>query len=180
MISLSPQIRSEMQRLTQGLPTKSAKIRRLAEKGYEKADIARFLEIRYQHVRNVLNQPLVGSGTAAYAVAQTGEQPGMQDEAAAFAQGGATDSLRVFRFQVDVDGRIKLPGDALKALDASPGGLITARFEDGELRLMNIEASVRFAQALAAPYIKKGEGNWSDQLIAERRAEASRENDEVQ
>ena len=38
--------------------TKSAKIRVLYSKGYSKADIARYLGIRYQHVRNVLLTPL--------------------------------------------------------------------------------------------------------------------------
>src|SRR2546421_10584647 len=38
------------------LPTKSAKIRALAEQGYARADIARALGIRYQHARNVLER----------------------------------------------------------------------------------------------------------------------------
>ncbi|MES0038623.1 hypothetical protein NKJ74_25730 [Mesorhizobium sp. M0046] len=37
-----------------GLTTKSARIRALALAGYERAEIARMLEIRYQHVRKVL------------------------------------------------------------------------------------------------------------------------------
>ena len=41
-----------------GLNTTSDKIRALANAGYDRADIARYLGIRYQHVRNVL----VGSG----------------------------------------------------------------------------------------------------------------------
>ena len=175
MVSLTSENKAAMQRLTDGLPTKSAKIRRLASKGYTKADIARFLGIRYQHVRNVLNQPLAGSSAATTASPEASGTHDAREDAAAFATEGATDSVRVYRFHVDADGRIKLPDDALKALDATPGGLITARYEDGELRLMNIEASVRFVQGLAAPYIKEGEGNWSDQLIAERRAEAARE-----
>lgn len=37
-----------------GLTTKSARIRALALAGYERAEIARMLELRYQHVRKVL------------------------------------------------------------------------------------------------------------------------------
>jgi hypothetical protein len=37
---------------------KSKAIRGLHAEGYEKGDIARALDIRYQHVRNVLSQPL--------------------------------------------------------------------------------------------------------------------------
>ncbi len=40
--------------VTDGHGTKSAKIRALAEAGYERAEIAKALGIRYQHVRNVL------------------------------------------------------------------------------------------------------------------------------
>jgi hypothetical protein len=38
--------------------TKSAAIRALAADGMSKGDISRFLEIRFQHVRNVLVTPL--------------------------------------------------------------------------------------------------------------------------
>lgn len=38
------------------LKTKSAVIRLLASKGFKTGDIARFMDVRYQHVRNVLNQ----------------------------------------------------------------------------------------------------------------------------
>lgn len=40
------------------LGTKSAVIRELSAQGYKRADIAKMLNIRYQHVRNVLTQPL--------------------------------------------------------------------------------------------------------------------------
>lgn len=40
------------------LPTKSAKIRYLHSKGMKRGDIAKQLDIRYQHVRNVLITPL--------------------------------------------------------------------------------------------------------------------------
>lgn len=40
------------------LKTKSAKIRWLASQGYKNGQIADYLGIRYQHVRNVLTTPL--------------------------------------------------------------------------------------------------------------------------
>lgn len=40
------------------LTTTSARIRYLAEKGYSRGEIADYLDIRYQHVRNVLNNVL--------------------------------------------------------------------------------------------------------------------------
>jgi hypothetical protein len=44
--------------ITNGLTTKSDKIRALAQAGYDRTEIAKHLGIRYQHVRNVL----LGSG----------------------------------------------------------------------------------------------------------------------
>lgn len=38
--------------------TKSNVIRHLSSEGYKRADIAKMMNIRYQHVRNVLVQPL--------------------------------------------------------------------------------------------------------------------------
>ena len=40
------------------LSTVSAKIRYLDKRGMKRADIARKLNIRYQHVKNVLDNPL--------------------------------------------------------------------------------------------------------------------------
>jgi hypothetical protein len=48
---------AEMDQLTSGLQTKSAKIRLLADHGVSRSGIARYLNIRYQHVRNVLVAP---------------------------------------------------------------------------------------------------------------------------
>src|SRR5437879_13877234 len=44
----------QMASLTDGLPSKSEKMRVVARAGYERAEIARFLGSRYQFVRNVL------------------------------------------------------------------------------------------------------------------------------
>ncbi len=44
----------DLARAVRELPTTAAKIRALAAKGQTRADIARALGIRYQHVRNVL------------------------------------------------------------------------------------------------------------------------------
>jgi hypothetical protein len=49
--------RDEMDRATIGLPTKSAKIRALDKIGVTRSEIANYLNIRYQHVRNVLIGP---------------------------------------------------------------------------------------------------------------------------
>ena len=48
---------AQMSEIASGLPSKSAKIRKLDEAGYSRSEIAKFLNIRYQHVRNVLVGP---------------------------------------------------------------------------------------------------------------------------
>ena len=47
----------EMDAAVSGLRTKADKIRKLNELGVERAKIATYLDIRYQHVRNVLVAP---------------------------------------------------------------------------------------------------------------------------
>ena len=49
--------RDEMDTATAHLPTKSSKIRTLAKLGATRVEIASYLQIRYQHVRNVLVGP---------------------------------------------------------------------------------------------------------------------------
>lgn len=44
--------------LLASLKTKSAMIRKLHADGWTRSKIAAFMQIRYQHVRNVLTQPL--------------------------------------------------------------------------------------------------------------------------
>ena len=40
------------------LPTTSAKIRKLSADGYSRMEVSKILNIRYQHVRNVLITPI--------------------------------------------------------------------------------------------------------------------------
>ncbi len=53
-------VSTKEQKKINSLPTTSSKIRYLDSLGWSKGDISRFLEKRYQHVRNVLITPLVG------------------------------------------------------------------------------------------------------------------------
>lgn len=49
--------RTDFDSITTGFKTKSDKIRALAATGVARAEIAKYLQIRYQHVRNVLEGP---------------------------------------------------------------------------------------------------------------------------
>lgn len=56
------QVLQSRQRLLQKAGSKSEAIRRLAAAGWERVEIAKFLGIRYQHVRTVLITPLTSRG----------------------------------------------------------------------------------------------------------------------
>ena len=53
-VEVSKTLKSELDKL----PTTSSKIRYLDSKDYSRGDISRILNIRYQHVRNVLITPV--------------------------------------------------------------------------------------------------------------------------
>ncbi|MCW5723900.1 MAG: AbrB/MazE/SpoVT family DNA-binding domain-containing protein [Maricaulaceae bacterium] len=138
--------------VTQGLKTTSAKIRALASEGLPRADIARFLGVRYQHVRNVL----------------VAEQQKTQSGAA------ARPAQREGVVQMDSAGRVLIPAPVREALGMKPGEEMLMRVSDGELRLFTREAGLRRAQRLLKDMIPPNV-SLSEELIAERRAEAARE-----
>lgn len=155
-IELSNQTRASMDRIARGLPTKSEKIRALGQAGYARGDIARYLEIRYQHVRNVL---LHAKEKAR--LSETPEAPPRQEWV-----------------QVGPDGRVVIPATYRKLLGIEGGGHLLMLLDGDEIRLTGREAAIRRAQELVARYVPEGT-RLSEELIADRRAEAvNEENDE--
>jgi hypothetical protein len=155
----------QMEAAVASLPTKSAKIRALHAAGYSRSRIADFLRIRYQHVRNVLVADEATRGKETPSRPESVEAPGE----------AGVDAPIHGRCVVDEQGRIAIPAALIPQLDAKPGATIPWRYEDGELKLMSREAGIRFAQALIADFAQERPGNWSDDLIARRRAEARKE-----
>lgn len=153
-----------MERVAGPEPTTSAKIRALGAAGYARADIARFLGKRYQHVRNVLEagapKPAAPNPLSREPALEPAEEP---------IQIG-----NLFRMNVQADGSVRLPSAVLEAFRLRPGRPIVGVL-DGELfTLMSQTESVRRARAMI-PQWKPGEPLWSEELIAERRREAERE-----
>src|SRR5579871_2394495 len=68
-----------MDKVTEGLPTKSAKIRALYKRGASRSEIATYLNIRYQHVRNVLVAPGPQSSADNYDGDGGGKPPSMPE-----------------------------------------------------------------------------------------------------
>lgn len=68
-------MRQMPQKVVAGLTTKSEKIRALAREGFSRTEIADFLKIRYQHVRNVLVQAEIQAESTAGTRAAAGSAP---------------------------------------------------------------------------------------------------------
>lgn len=155
-----------MHEVVKNMKTVSDKIRALDRAGFARADIARFLEKRYAHVRNVLEAeaPARNIGMAEPALPGNLFVPHPQ-------------CMQKSRIQIGAGGRIVIPAEMRAAMGVGEGDMLSARIVDGELRLLSQDAAIRRAQALVRQYIPEGV-SLVDELIEERRAEAIRENGE--
>ena len=151
---------TRMESLTAGLPTKSAKIRALAGAGYSRSEIADFLNIRYQHVRNVLVNDARVAGSSA-----SGEPAVSSSQA---------DSPQPTSVRLGPDGRVVIPAPFREALKLREGDSLLASLVDDEIHLLTIPAAVRKAQAIVRRFVPEGV-SLVDELIADRRREAERE-----
>lgn len=156
-ITLETKQRLEMDKAIQGLVSKADKIRALGGAGYKRADIARYLGIRYQHVRNVLLKEARPA------------QPETSDHA-----DGDTATLAPMWTQIGPDGRLLIPAAFRRKLGIDAGDSVQMRIVDGELRLIGRIQALRRAQALVAKYVPAGT-SLVDELIAERRREVADE-----
>ncbi len=75
-------------------------------------------------------------------------------------------------------GRVLLPADMRATMDLQEGDVITAWLKNGEVRMHSHLNGLRKIQAEALS-MKKGNGYASDELLAERRAEAAKEAEET-
>ena len=78
---------------------------------------------------------------------------------------------------VGPDGRLVIPIEFRRALGIDHGGDVLMALENGELRLVGRDAAIRRAQAIVARHVPRGV-SLVDELIAERRDEAAREEQE--
>lgn len=183
--------------------TKADKIRRLDELGMSRADIARAIGVRYQYVRNVLvdderrrialaKERASGEPRAAQAqaappggvreaspVAYAGNakgQAGSKNESAAAAESDFAFNdprLPVWR-TVNQGGMLELPGTFLAELGIEEGDRVCLKLDANGLKVMNRDAALKRAQELASRYMADGVSA-VDELIAERRREARKE-----
>lgn len=144
---------SKMDQLTRNLASVSDKIRALDRAGYARADIARYLGKRYQHVRNVLEHD--------------------KRKADVIAKPSAIGPAKA---RLGGEGRIVIPAPFREAMGVKEGDALFLRLEDGELRLSPIAAVTQRLRALVQEFVPPGT-SLVDELIAERRREAESDNE---
>jgi len=151
----------------------SDKIRALAAEGYPRADIARALGKRYQHVRNVLEGDKLREKFA------SGRASGVEEPQRRFRESVRVRDVEdrgkgVYRLAVREDGSVVIPAAVLETLGLAAGGGVIAELKRDEFKLISRMTALKRAQDLLRPYMKEGV-SWADELIAERRREAERE-----
>jgi len=198
--SISADRKRRMDEVARDAPTKSAAIRALWRAGFERADIARYLGIRYQHARNVILQAEAKESGAGSALGErkradfAGETKAERIRAL-HGQGKSRSEIarilgityqhvyntlknsptRPDTVTVGPDGRIVIPVQFRRALQIEPGDEVRLNIVDGALRIIGRKAAIEQAQALVRKFVPEGV-SLVDELMAERRAEAEKEN----
>jgi hypothetical protein len=135
--------------------TVADRIRALAGAGVSRADIARFLGKRYQHVRNVLE----GDAQSGGYVLGKADLSGVQEEPRPFERGDDAAYIErrsptAFWLEVKPDGSLPIPEEIAEVLGAQePGRRVFAKIKDGRLTLMSGEAAMDEAGAIVRKYI---------------------------
>ncbi len=147
--------------VTQGLQTKSDKIRALAREGVATADIARYLDIRYQHARNVL--------------VASGQHPRREDDVGSTETTPERGDIGSW-VRVDATGRIQIPLDVMRAAGLAGDEPVHVRASKDGIEILSRRGALKRAHEIARQFVPDGT-SLVDELIAERRREAGRENE---
>lgn len=116
----------EMDRLTAGMTSKAAKVRALNEAGVTTGDISRYLDIRYQHVYNVLLRAGVIEKTS----------PPKETRAAGLGGDG-----EIIIGRVNEVGAIELPADIMERYGLAAGAPLYCRALDDGLAVLSHQAA---------------------------------------
>jgi hypothetical protein len=177
-MSLDPE---RMRLITANEPTISGKIRALDRAGVPRADIARFLNRRYQHVRNVLEADKQRLGSAPqkeHDKLTNLSQPETQSSANPLVHQHGTNPNSsvdaIFRLRTNADGSLLLPRHVLGSLNIGGDEIIIGALEGDQLRLASATVAMRQAQELVRSLIP-GDDSLADALLADRRREVEQE-----
>jgi bifunctional DNA-binding transcriptional regulator/antitoxin component of YhaV-PrlF toxin-antitoxin module len=146
--------------------TVSDKIRALDRAGFARADIARLLGKRYQHVRNVLE----GDKLTVWPRVQASRGESVAESAAPYSL-MPPDACRLV---VGPRGALTLPPDVLAALGLDTGDVLIGVVEAGRLVLTDAVSAARRARDRLRALLPPG-ASMADELIADRRREAANE-----
>jgi len=86
----------------------------------------------------------------------------------------APDAAQTATLRLGPGGRVVIPAVMREAMGLKQGDAMLARLEGKELKLVTLLDSVRELQAITSQYVPEGV-SLADELIADRRAEAARE-----
>lgn len=143
----------------------SDKIRALDAEGYPRADIARVLGKRYQHVRNVLEADKLHPPREKAGV--RGGYPGVQEAGGEF--------VGTLRLSVEAGGVVRLPSELLSVLQAKPGSVVIAEIQEDGVKLFSNSAAWDRVRARFRELGIDPKRDLVAELIAERRVEAARD-----
>ena len=149
-----------MKARTADLKTKSDKIRALGRAGYTRRQIADFLAISYQHVRNVLVDEARRT--------KAGLVPKVPLKPPASVPVEAPDTT--VKVELGPEGGLKLPPHIREALAVKEGDPVWLTLEQDELRVSTAKAVTRRIRAVVKEYVPAGV-SLVDELIEERRQE---------
>ena len=124
--------RDEMDRLTEGLDAKAAKVRALFSAGVSTGDIGRYIGIRYQHVYNVLLR------AGMIEKASSADDPGT-----------ATADAQIIVARVGEGGGVELPDDIMKRYGLAVGETVYCQALPEGLMILSQEAALRQVTAMA-------------------------------
>ncbi|MGG6270605.1 hypothetical protein ACQ4M3_38355 [Leptolyngbya sp. AN03gr2] len=82
------------------------------------------------------------------------------------------EQMTQLEMEVAKDGKVEIPLEVLTALGWQAGEKLTVQVQDGEVRIFSQAQAVRRVQAWMRSFVAEGR-SLSDELIAERRQEAS-------
>uniref|UniRef100_B0SW82 SpoVT-AbrB domain-containing protein n=1 Tax=Caulobacter sp. (strain K31) TaxID=366602 RepID=B0SW82_CAUSK len=154
---------SDPEKLIAGCVTVAAKIRALDAAGYPRAEIARMLGKRYQHVRNVLEEPKAATLNVYQA------PPGLAEADTKPFQHAIP---HTYWLEVGANGSVILPPEVLDALGARPGGMIIADLGEESFTLISGMTGIQRMKARLAQHSPPG-APMSEELIEDRRREAA-------
>jgi hypothetical protein len=165
---------SEVARIVASGMTVSDKIRALDARGLSRAEIARRLGKRYQHVRNVLEADRARDAGAAAPRGVAEDAPRLRASEASRSPDVESRGGGLYRLVVRADGSVLVPPEVRDAFEVAGSGVVMAKLEGDEFRLISSTTAVRRAQEIVRRYVPDGV-SLVDELIAERRREAERE-----